>query len=207
MLSATNSPKQRNFPVFLRFLCRSNVMPRSMCTIGVLMLFGQILLSRLQIVPGIHSYPQIAYLWVKASCIIHTPLPLQAGNLLLNQAQATPFLVHPHQGAAVLREQAGIVQQILLQASPQPPTLVGLPILLETTKRKVHPMSVPSSRLRTKNKFASFASTADATFEVFGFSCETGTSSLRAHLMKFICGQIRIYHPSWRSRIIGLKRR
>ena len=136
MLSATNSPKQRNCPVFLRFLRRSKVMPRSMCTIGVLMLFGHILLSRLQRVPQIHSYPQIAYIWMKASCIIHTPLPLRAGNLLLNQAQATPFLVHPHQGATVLREQASIVQQILLQASPQPPTLVGLPVLLETTKER-----------------------------------------------------------------------
>ena len=71
-------------------------------------------------------------------------------------------------------------------------------------------MSVPSSRLRTKNKFASFASkslifydtndlliglryrhqhSADATFEVFSFSCKTGTSSLRAHLMRFHLAQ------------------
>ena len=71
-------------------------------------------------------------------------------------------------------------------------------------------MSVRSSRLRTKNKFVSFASkslilydtndlliglryrhqhSVDATFEVFGFSCETGTSSLRAHLMKYHLAQ------------------
>ena len=71
-------------------------------------------------------------------------------------------------------------------------------------------MSIPSSRLRTKNKFASFASkllifydtndlliglryrhqhSADATFEVFGFSCKTGTSSLCAHLTKFHLAQ------------------
>ena len=135
------------------------------------------------------------------------PLPLWAGNLLLNQAQAALFLDHPHQGATVLHEQVSIVQQILLQASPQPPTLVGLPILLETTKRKVHPMSVPPSRLRTKNNFASLASkslifydtndlliglhyrhqhSVDATFGVFSFSCETGTSSLVPTLWTFI---------------------
>jgi len=129
---------------------------------------------------------------------------------LLNQAQAALFLVHPHRGAVVLHEPAGTVQRILLQVSPQPPTLVGLPVLLETTERKVLPMSVPSSRLRTRNRFASFASkslifddandlltdschrhqhSVDATYKVFGFSHETGTSSLRAHLMKFHLGQ------------------